>query len=83
MKTKTQLIEDKLPLKKQVDVPGILTVKEAALFLRLSEATILRLAAQGIVPGSRIGRQWRFSREAIFYLIKHPEQLSQGEGVRT
>lgn len=53
----------------------VLTVKEAAAYLRLSEMTILRLAHQGLITGAKIGRQWRFSREAILSLIKHPEIL--------
>lgn len=54
---------------------AILTVKEAAAYLRLSEMTILRLANQGLIPGAKIGRQWRFTREAILGLVKHPEIL--------
>ena len=54
---------------------SILTAKEAAEYLRLSEMTILRLANQGLVPGAKIGRQWRFTREAILSLVKHPEIL--------
>ena len=55
----------------------ILTVKEAACYLRLSEMTILRLANQGIIPGAKIGRQWRFPREAVLSLVKHPEILKE------
>ena len=57
------------------DHHAVLTVKEAATYLRLSEMTILRLANQGFITGAKIGRQWRFSREAILSLIKHPEIL--------
>lgn len=53
----------------------VLTVKEAAAYLRLSEMTILRLSNQGLIPGAKIGRQWRFTREAILGLVKHPEIL--------
>ncbi len=55
--------------------PYILTVKEAADYLRLSEMTILRLAGRGRIPGAKIGRQWRFEKEAILNLVKHPEVL--------
>jgi excisionase family DNA binding protein len=43
--------------------------------LRLSQMTILRLANQGFLPGAKIGRQWRFSKEGITALLKHPEIL--------
>jgi len=48
----------------------VLTVKDAALYLSLSEMTILRLANQGIIPGWKIGRQWRFSREVLIDHLK-------------
>lgn len=47
------------------DTRPALTVKDAAAFLSLSEMTILRLANQGIIPGWKVGRQWRFSREIL------------------
>lgn len=55
----------------------ILTVKETAIYLRLSEMTVLRLAGQGTIPGVKIGRQWRFERAVITNLVKHPEVLSR------
>ena len=61
------------------DSQAVLTVKEAAGYLRLSEMTILRLAHQGLIPGAKIGRQWRFTREAILGLVKHPEILKRME----
>ena len=57
----------------------VLTVKEAAAYLRLSEMTILRLANQGFITGAKIGRKWRFTREAILSLLKHPEILKRME----
>lgn len=59
----------------------VLTVKEAAEYLRFSESTILRLANQGFIPGAKIGRQWRFSKETILNLVKHPEMM-QKAGMR-
>lgn len=60
-------------------IPLVLTAKEAAEYLRFSEATILRLANQGAIPGSKIGRQWRFSQETILNLVKHPEMIQKPE----
>lgn len=50
---------------------SVLTVKEAADYLRLSEMTVLRLANQGVLPGAKIGRQRRFSKEVILRLVHH------------
>lgn len=57
----------------------VLTLKEAAKYLRLSEMTILRLANKGSIPGAKIGRQWRFAKEAILELLRHPEILRRVE----
>lgn len=43
----------------------VLTSEEAAAFLKMSERTLLRLAASGEVPGSKIGGQWRFVRTEL------------------
>ncbi len=47
----------------------IMTVAEVADYLRLNEATIYRLVQQGKLPGVKLGRQWRFKREAIDQLL--------------
>ena len=54
---------------------NVLTVKDTANYLRLSEMTVLRLAGRGLIPGVKIGRQWRFQKETIMNLVKHPEAL--------
>lgn len=45
--------------------PEVLTLDEAALYLRVDRAELGQLAAWGQVPARRIGSQWRFSREAL------------------
>ena len=52
---------------------SVMTVKDAAMYLRLSEMTVLRLANRGLIPGAKVGRQWRFAREAILSLVKSGE----------
>lgn len=51
----------------------ILTLREVADYLKLSQVTILRLAQDGLIPGSKIGRQWRFSKEKVRALIHNQE----------
>lgn len=48
----------------------IMTARELAEYLRLHETTIYKLAQEGTIPGIRIGRVWRFRREAIEELFK-------------
>jgi len=59
------------------EIPAVLTVRDVADYLKLSEMTILRLANQGILPGVKLGRQWRFSGQAVKDLIHHPEILGR------
>jgi len=48
----------------------VLTSEEAAVFLKMSERTLLRLAAAGEVPGSKVGGSWRFLRSELVSRIK-------------
>ncbi len=43
----------------------IMTVQELAHYLRLSRAKVYRMAKMGRVPAFRIGKSWRFRKEAI------------------
>jgi excisionase family DNA binding protein len=43
----------------------VLTLAEAAEFLRLDQAQVEKSAKQGELPARRIGGDWRFSRAAI------------------
>lgn len=45
--------------------PEVLTVTEVAAFMRVSRETVYRLTARGELPGRKIGRIWRFPKDAI------------------
>jgi len=46
-------------------MPQIMTTKELAKYLKLHEITICKYAAEGRIPAIRIGRVWRFDKDAI------------------
>jgi excisionase family DNA binding protein len=46
-------------------VPYVMTLAEAARFLKLPVKTVERLASEGELPGRKIGKEWRFLRTAI------------------
>ncbi len=46
-------------------VPDVLTLEEAADYLRLPKETVERQATQGQIPGRRIEDTWRFLKAAI------------------
>lgn len=43
----------------------ILTLKEVAEYLKLAEKTAYRLAAEGRLPGFKVGGSWRFKKSDI------------------
>lgn len=53
----------------------ILTVQEVANYLRVSRVTIWRWCKQGVLPASRIGRNWRINREDLLMMLESTEEL--------
>jgi excisionase family DNA binding protein len=49
---------------------NFVTAKELGRYLKLSEATIYKLALTGQLPGFKIGDSWRFDLDEILKLIK-------------
>lgn len=43
----------------------ILTLKEVAIYLKLTEKTAYRLVAEGKLPGFKAGGSWRFKQSDI------------------
>lgn len=54
------------------ELSDVFTANEAADYLKISKATLLRLAHRQMIAGVRIGRQWRFSRKTISNLVNQP-----------
>ena len=53
----------------------ILTLKEVAEYLKLAEKTAYRLAADGKLPGFKVGGSWRFKQQDVAAWIE--EQKTQ------
>lgn len=43
----------------------LLTVSEVADLLRINKSTVYRMAKQGRLPATRVGRQWRFRKSVL------------------
>lgn len=43
----------------------IMTIKDVASYLKLTEKTAYRLAAEGKIPGFKVGGSWRFKQSDI------------------
>lgn len=54
-----------MPLKTETINDQILTLREVAAYLKLAEKTTYKLAAEGKLPGFKIGGSWRFKTEDI------------------
>jgi excisionase family DNA binding protein len=54
----------------------IMTIEEVASYLRIPVSTVYRLAQQGRIPASKVGRQWRFRRQAIERWLEANSQAS-------
>ena len=47
----------------------IMTPSEVAVLLKIHLKTVYKLAEKGVIPGSRIGRSWRFSKNDVMELV--------------
>lgn len=54
----------------------IMTIKEVASYLKLTEKTAYRLAGDGKIPGFKVGASWRFRKSEIDRWISVQEQKS-------
>jgi excisionase family DNA binding protein len=50
----------------------VLTLDEAAAFLRVSANNVLRMIEAESLPGRKFGPQWRFSKLALQDWLSHP-----------
>jgi excisionase family DNA binding protein len=60
----------------------ILTVRELAEYLKIKEKTAYRLAAEGKIPGFKVGGSWRFRRQDIESWIRAQSADNRSEGKR-
>ncbi|MBN1102100.1 MAG: helix-turn-helix domain-containing protein [Deltaproteobacteria bacterium] len=52
-------------LKGESVLAQIMTTREMAKYLKMHQITICKLAKAGKIPSFRVGRVWRFDKEAI------------------
>lgn len=57
----------------------IMTVKEVATYLKIKEKTAYRLAAEGKIPGFKVGGSWRFRVEDIERWIEGQSRKGPGK----
>ena len=60
----------------------IMTIREVAGYLKLTEKTAYRLAADGKIPGFKVGGAWRFRRSEIDKWIEQQSTEIKRRGAR-
>jgi len=43
----------------------VMTIEDLAKYLKLSTSTLYKLCAEGKVPGTKVGRHWRFHKTIV------------------
>ncbi len=46
-------------------LPDVMTIEQLCSYLQLSRSTLYKLAQEGKVPGQKVGKHWRFSKDAV------------------
>ena len=57
----------------------IMTVKELADYLKIAEKTAYRFAAEGKVPGFKVGSAWRFKKTDVDAWIRKQTDNNEGK----
>lgn len=58
----------------------VMTIDELSTYLKVAKSTLYKLAQEGKVPGQKVGKHWRFSREAIdAWLRAEPRRVPKPE----
>lgn len=55
---------------------GVFTVQELAKYLRMKPLTIYKHAADGSIPGFKVGSHWRFKKTTIDQWIQQQERMN-------
>ena len=56
-----------LPLKSgsPINPPDVMKIDELATYLQVAKSTLYKLTQEGKVPGQKVGKHWRFHKDAI------------------
>lgn len=58
----------------------VLTIDELSAYLKIAKSTLYKLAREGKLPGHKVGRHWRFHREAVDEWLGKSRRPSRGQG---
>lgn len=59
-------------------ISDILTIDELAVYLKIPKSTLYKLVREGKVPSQKVGRHWRFLKNAVDrWLEETPQEICQ------
>lgn len=58
----------------------VMTLEELAAYLKISKSTLYKLSQEGRLPGQKIGKQWRFGKQAIDQWLAEGGLQNEREG---
>jgi excisionase family DNA binding protein len=63
---------------KTTPTPDVMTIDQLAAYLQIAKSSLYKLAQEGKVPGQKVGKHWRFKKDAIDrWLEDQPEGRNQ------
>jgi excisionase family DNA binding protein len=62
--------------------PPVMTITEVAEYLRIPRGSVYKLAQRGRIPCQKVGRHWRFRREAIDDWLSRTPRNAPGESTQ-
>ena len=58
---------------------AVMTLEEAAGFLKVSETTVYQLLRDGQLKARKVGREWRFLKSSLVAYLKEGADFSEGK----
>ena len=64
----------------QIDqIDQVMTLEELAIYLKLPKSTLYKLVQDGRIPGQKLGKQWRFGKQAIDQWLNNEQNSKVGD----
>lgn len=61
----------------------VLTIEDLSVYLKISKSTLYKLVREGKIPCQKIGRHWRFHKEAIERWLRNDPETNKAKRERT
>jgi len=58
----------------------VLTIEELSTYLKIPKSTLYKLVREGRIPSQKIGRHWRFRKQAIDRWLEETHTENPGSG---